>query len=295
MTAEVLKHSISPSGIQIITMRLKYPRYILAEFNTHRMFSRNTASSRAIPIESMIETVQNDPAMPIYWGSKNKGMTSVGEIKDIETAKSLWLEARDLAIERVKKLNEIGLHKQLANRLLEPWSWSETVVTSTEWANFFHLRNHKDAQPRFKFLAEEILKATQESSPVNLNYGEWHLPYVQALRNELGKLIYLDNDGQEISLEDARIISASCCAQVSYRSLDTSLDKAKRIYSKLIESDPAHASPVEHQATPINLEAPDKMLESSGITHMTRDMMLWSGNFRGWIQFRKLIPNETHY
>lgn len=294
MSAKVLKHSISPSGVSIMSMELEFPRFILAEFNTHRMFSRNTASSRAIPIETMIKLCEENPVIPVYWGEKNPGMSAIKEVDNISEFKDLWLESLRSQIEYVKRLNDKKLHKQLVNRLIESWSWSKTVVTSTEWNNFFWLRNHKDAQPEFKFLAEEIYKEYSNSTPTALKYDEWHLPYVDSARNEYGALEYYDSFGNIIPLDDAKIISAACCAQVSYRKLDDSLEKCKSIYDKLINSYPPHCSPVEHQATPINLGNLNSMREESAITHMTRDGMLWSANLRGWVQFRKTIPNESN-
>lgn len=288
MSVKILAYSISPEGIPLITFELEYPRFILAELNTHCMLARNTASSRAIPIETVIELIQSDPVMPAYWGKKNKGMSAVEEIEDIEAAKKVWLDLRDSAIKAAKEFDKLQLHKQIANRILEPWVKAKTVLSGTEMANFFHLRYHKAAQPEFRVLAQEMYEAVKNASPTILQYGEWHLPYVDSYRCEDGNLHYFVND-QEISLQQAQRVSASCCAQVSYRKLDESIDKADKIFSTLIESSPSHASPVEHQATPINPNG--NSLE--GITHMDRNGMPWSAKFRGWIQLRKLIENES--
>jgi len=132
-----------------------------------------------------------------------------------------------------------------------------------------------------------------KSIPQELNPGEWHVPYVDTTRDRTtGELVYLDNNGARISMEDARIISSSCCAQVSYRKNDDSFDKAKKIYQQLIESEPAHASPVEHQATP--MLAPNSIVDL-GTTHIDRDNRAWSGNLRGWVQHRKLIAGEAQW
>lgn len=290
MTAKILKHSISPSGIEIVTFELEYPRFILAEVNTHCMLSKNTASSRAIPIETVIEMIEKNPVIPVYWGKRNKGMSAIEEIDDIEEAKRLWLRGRNYAIKLAKRFDKIGLHKQIANRILEPWVTAKTVLTGTELANFFWLRNHKDAQPEFKVLAKEMYEELKKSSPEILQYGEWHLPYVTSHREADGRLHYYNENDIEISLDEARKISASCCAQASYRKLDGSSEKAENIFSRLIESSPVHASPVEHQATPINLNL-NKAQE--GVTHIDKDGMLWSAKFKGWIQYRKLIKNES--
>lgn len=294
MAAKILKYTISPDGIPLATFELEYPRFILAELNTHGMLSKNTASSRAITIEAMVKLVEDSPVIPIYWGKKNKGMSAIEEIGDAEKeeAKKLWLSLRNEAIKTAKEFDRLQLHKQIANRILEPWVPVKTVVSGTELANFFWLRYHRAAQPEFAFLAGEMYNALKNCSPTLLRYGEWHLPYVESVRNEKGTLIYFNEEGDEISIEEARKLSASCCAQVSYRKLNQSGEKAEDIFNKLINTDnqPVHASPVCHQATPINLTKGDF---ENGITHMDKDGMLWSANFRGWIQFRKLIKNES--
>lgn|SRR3990167_6959792 len=294
ISAKVLKHSIAPSGITIITMELEFPRIILAEFNTHRMFSRNTESSRAVPTEKLHQRLQEDPFIPVYWGENKGGMSAVREIDDIPGATALWFKFRDMYIECAAELKrECNVHKQITNRLTETFTNVKSVVTSTEWDNFFFLRNHAAAQPEFQLLAKLMLEAQQASTPEILRYGEWHVPYVDTVRGADGVLKYLDSSGAEISIEDALIISAACCAQVSYRNLDDTLEKCKSIFDRLINCapDPSHSSPVEHQATPIDLNK--SFRELSGVTHMDKNQMLWSANFRGWIQHRKLIPNES--
>lgn len=289
-SAKVLAHSISPDGITLKTLEIEYPRFILAEVNTHRMLSKNSASSRAIPASKLIDMITNSPAMPVYWGKNQKGMSASEEVDDIGFFENLWLQARDFALKKSEEMSEGGLHKQLANRVTEPYCTMKTVISGTQWDNFFHLRDHPAAQPEFRYLAHLMRTTIDSSNPVALGYGEWHLPYVHSARDSSGRLCYYDTDMKEVSLEDARIISSSCCAQVSYRNLNDSLDKCKEVYSRLVESTPCHASPVEHQATPINMKS-NKMQE--GITHMTKDGMLWSANFKGWVQFRHLIPNES--
>lgn len=293
MSAKLLKYSIAPSGIKLATFELEYPRFILAELNTHCMLSKNTASSRAIPISKIIDLITDNPAMPVFWGKNQAGMTAKEEISEdnIIKAKQLWIELRDQAIDTARKFEELGLHKQIANRVLEPWANVKTVLTGTELANLFYLRCHKDAQPEFRVLAQEMYDALKDSQPLLLNHGEWHLPYVETSRDENGILKYFDENNKEISLEQARVLSASCCAQVSYRKLDTNNEKAESIYSRLIESTPVHASPVEHQATPIDFQMANS--STKGITHMDKNLMLWGGKLRGWICFRHLIDNES--
>lgn len=293
MSAKILKYSIAPSGIKLVTFELEYPRFILAELNTHCMLIKNTASSRAIPISKIVDLITDNPVMPLFWGKNKPGMSAEEEITPdkVEQAKQVWLELRDHAVDAARKFEELGLHKQIANRILEPWVTVKTVFTGTELANLFWLRCHKDAQPEFRALAKEMYDALQKATPTLLRDGEWHLPYVETSRNEDGCLHYYDEQGNELSLEQARILSASCCAQVSYRKLDSSVEKSEDIYAKLIGNMPVHASPVEHQAMPINFTTANKA--TKGITHMDKNGMLWGGKLRGWICFRHLIDNES--
>lgn len=277
---------------RIITMEFEYPRFIHGELMTHRVFSRNAASSRAIPVSAMLEQVRNNPAMPIHWGLNEPGMQAKATLNSTLTAsaKYLWCKAAKMAASIAEALNKIGLHKQTANRILEPFQTMKTVVTSTEWENFFWLRNHPDAQPEIQELARLALEAIEEYSYVELAVGDWHMPY-------FGDGYWLNGCG--IPLEDALAISSSCCAQVSFRKLDDSLDKAKRIYSRLVESEPVHASPFEHQATPMadadttTIEPWRGLLQHQGVTHLDKYGNYWSGNLCGFIQHRQLIPNNV--
>lgn len=287
--AKIIAHSISPDGITLITMEIEYPRFIHSELMTHRILSKNAASSRAIPIEAMHAHIISNTAQPIYWGANQAGMQASKEIEDIPAAIRIWMRARNYAIACAKRLSKLNSHKQNANRITEPFMVMKTIISGTEWGNLFHLRDHEAAQPEFRYLVRLMRNALKESKPILLRKGEWHLPYVNSVRNENGIMIYLAPSGEQLSLEDARKISAACCAQVSYRKLDDTLEKCRNIYSKLIESEPPHCSPVEHQGTPIDILS---NMYQEGVTHITKDGMLWSGNFRGWIQFRKTIPNE---
>ena len=298
VSAKVIKDSISPDGVRITTLELEYPRIIHAELLTHRVFSRNSASSRAIPVSKVIELVESNPAMPVHWGKNQAGMQAKEELDDLnkEAVRQLWLEAAKQAVSIAKVMADIGGHKQVVNRILEPFQHMKVVVTSTEWANWDWLRDHPDADPTIHALAKEMKRVRNESTPEKLSYGEWHLPYVNSERSKVcAERNYFDDNGEPITLEQARMISASCCAQTSYRKQDGSLEKAEDIFKKLVESEPCHASPVEHQATPA--ECSDTRLEmfEEGITHRCKDYWTWSGNFRGWIQFRQLIPNNAKY
>jgi len=286
--AKILAHSKSSvNGKEIITFELQYPRFIHSELMTHRLFSRNAASSRAIPVTKMIEAVRLAPASPIHWGKNQPGMQAKEELDDWNKGlvEGYWEGASHHAARLAEDMNSAGAHKQIVNRILEPFQWMKTVVTATEFDNFFWLRNHHDAQPEIKRLAEVMWDALQSSEPVELSAGDWHTPY-------FGDGYWQEGCGTP--LEDALAISSSCCAQVSYRKLDDSLEKAKDIFAKLIESKPCHASPTEHQATPMEVDF-DYITWPDGVTHMDRNGNLWSGNFCGFVQHRQLIPDNVCY
>lgn len=304
ISARIVAHSRSlETGQEIVTFELVYPRFIHSEVMTHRVFSRNAASSRAIPIKKMIQMVHESPAMPIHWGKNQPGMQAHEELDapQRESVKALWLTAVNAAVDIASAMDAVGAHKQVVNRILEPFQWMKTVVTATSFDNFFWLRNHPDAQPEIKRLAEVMWEALQGSDPMSLEEGEWHVPYVHTVRDEHGVVQYSSHNKDTgavdvLSLEDALAISASCCAQVSYRTLDDSLDKAKDIYARLVDSEPVHASPFEHQATPMHYPYCVDTTELRGMrgaTHVDGDGEAWSGNFKGWIQHRQLIPNNV--
>lgn len=298
--AIIIADSISAHTNQrITTFELEYPRFIHSELMTHRQFSRNAASSRAIPIDKMIEQVQNNPAMPIHWGANQSGMQAQFELSHFNQilAKNTWLEARDVAVKFAKQLQALGLHKQIVNRVLEPFQTMKTLVTATNFDNFFNLRCHKDAQPEIKMLADKMYQAMQENIPNELQAGEWHLPYIELHFNEDTGVndYYVHRNGayHKVDLDTAIKISCSCAAQVSYRKNDTSIEKALAIYDKLVNSSPVHASAFEHCATPINPVMYDIIEdEDCGITHFDMSDNACSGNFINWVQYRQLIPNH---
>jgi hypothetical protein len=300
ITAKVIADSKSDDGVRMTTMEIEYPRFILSELNTHRMLSKNSASSRAIPVRAMHDHIRANPAQPISWGKNQSGMKAREhlDVADTLEAMMIWDKAMDSALECSQQLAELDVHKQITNRVTEPWVQMKTVISGTEWANFFWLRDHPDAQPEIAELAHKMKLAMDASTPQLLIPGEWHLPYVRANRNSWNTLEYFDQNGEYITLVNARVVSASCCAQVSYRKSDDSLEKAKRVFSQLIESVPAHASPIEHQATPMDMDVMCRFEPETwqpGVTHVSANSDLWSGNLRGWIQFRKMIPTEAKW
>ncbi len=292
ISATIIADSISPDDVRITTFELEYPRFIHAEFMTHRLFSRNAASSRAIPVAKVIELVKEKTAMPIHWGKNQPGMSAKEECNeyiwklhhnDPDSRESAWLFAMYGAIEVAEAYAEAGYHKQIVNRLLEPFTMIKVVCTATEFDNFFWLRNHPDAQPEIHELARVMWEEYTKCVPIKLNPGAWHVPYFRS---------GFWSPNTEESLEDALAISSSCCAQVSYRRLDDSLEKARDIFKRLVESKPVHASPFEHQATPLTYGMAGD-IQVKGTTGFDNKGNAWSGNFRQWIQHRQLIEDHT--
>ena len=297
ITAKVICDSIcNQSKIRITTLELEYPRFIHSEFMTHRVFSRNASSSRAIPVAKVIQAVIDNPAMPIHWGKNQSGMQAHEELDDSgkESVERLWIDARDCAVQLAKEMSEVGAHKQIVNRILEPFIHIKVIVTATDYANFFALRDHEDAQPEIRELAVAMKKAIEESTPQLLGIGEWHLPYLDAedLSNiyeylKKGRIIRDEPSGVDTRMM-ACAISAARCARVSYLTHDgerPTIEKDMELYHHLVHANPPHMSPCEHQASP------DKL--SPGLADWARADQ--HGNFTGWIQFRHLIKGESVY
>lgn len=291
-TAVVIADSISDQGIRITTFQLRYWRAIHAELMTHRVFSRNAGSSRARPSKAIIEQVANDPWGPIVWGLNEPGMQA-NNLADIDVEmQSLW-SWRNIAKRAANSatvLLNLGLHKQIVNRVLEPFTYIDVVVTATDYANWFALRLDKDAQPEIQQLAQAMKDAMDLSEPVLLNPGEWHLPYITAndyaeAQNHVSYVI--SKDRPETLLDLLKKISAARCARTSYKAFDgkvASIDDDLSLFDKLMSGNLKHASPTEHQATPDYINYWDGEIEF---------VSPWlHGNFKGWVQYRKTIPNE---
>lgn len=270
---------------------------------THRVFSRNLSSSRAIPVKKLIQDVMDDPFVPLFWGRNQPGMQAGEECNTLIdngiygpdpkilsrdvliwhpspiTREDAWLAARDDAVSWAEKFNKAGYHKQIVNRLLEPFAHARAVITATDWSNFFALRRHPAAEPHFRMLADRIWEAMQASKPARIGYGEWHLPYVTSKEWEV---MYMSDSNPDLPI--LREISVARCASVSYKTVDDkpmTAKKARELYTKLVGEMPIHASPAEHQATP------DYRHENGAWSDPTRH-----GNFTGFVQYRKTLPNE---
>lgn len=275
------RHAVT--GDTLHTLLLRYPRFIHAEFMTHRMFSRNASSSRAIPVEKLIQDVLDDPAVPLFWGKNQKGMQANEELEfyDREHAITAWLHAKDAAVRRAREIAYRGAHKQIVNRLLEPFSHITVVCSATNWSNFLHLRDHKDAEPHMQMLAREIRTALDGAAVQELQPGEWHLPFV------------LEEDWPECPGEpdaegDMIKLSVARCASTSYKTVegfDMTLERATALHDKLVGMDPLHASPCEHVA-----EADARV--ALGYTHDGWAHPDQHGNFIGFRQYRKMLAGE---
>ena len=312
VSVKVIAHSKSKeTGKEVVTFELEFPRIVLAEFNTHNALSKNSSSSRAIPVQTMLAQVRDDPAMPVRFGKKSKGMQDAGEhdglvdlwndyLDDYESygVGDAWRMAAESAASFAELFDKAGYAKQICNRLIEPFQRMKVVMTATELANFLWLRDHPAADPTIEALAKEIKKAYINSEAIELDVGDWHVPYFG------GEGVGYWLKGCGIDLQEALDISASCCAQASYRKLDDSLEKAKTVVDRLnlgVDiTEPMHVSPTEHQATPIS--KPDLYGKSNhpfnpetwqeGVTHVKKNGTLCSGNLEGWVQYRKLIKGN---
>jgi hypothetical protein len=315
ISAKIICDSRSPTGERITTMQVRYPRFIHGELMTHRVFSRNSSSSRAIPVKKVIEDVLNDPAMPIHWGKNMPGMQAKeehdapihlpahgGYTTESLTcdAKEAWLQARDRAVAMAEAFDAAGYHKQIVNRILEPYMHMNVCITSTQWSNFYALRRHEDAQPEIKILADAMYAAHEASTPDQLDYDQWHLPYVRqddviAAGEAVASKTYALTTNPFVTdpVTDLLIrVSVARCARTSYKLHDgaeTTFEKDVGLYDRLLNAVPLHASPAEHQAFP------DRWVDA---THKDSIYTFdWEhgelhGNFSGFVQYRKTLPGE---
>ena len=267
INVKVVADSVSTiNGKRLTTFQVRYGRPIHAEVMTHRVFSRNASSSRAIPVEKIIQDVLDDPYIPVYWGKNRPGMQATEEMspEEAERARALWLEARDSAVAQARRLLDVGLHKQEVNRILEPFSHISVIISSTEWGNFYHLRRARDAHPAIQRLADAMYDAHRRSVPVQMPMDAWHLPYVT------------EEERKTYGPEVLKHLSVARCARVSYNNHDgttPNIQKDLELHDRLYTA--LHMSAFEHQATPL-------------LNCCSR-----GGNFMGWRQYRSEIFNEN--
>lgn len=329
-SATIVADSVSESGIRLVTFVITFWRAMLAEFNTHRLFSRNSASSRAIPVFKQLRDIMLDPFIPREFGVNKPGMQAgeplVGALHN--RAVEEWLKARDVAVIQALKMitspefidvevaawnakggdfesfvlsiakrlekkdpsimlrdDFLNIHKGVANRLLEPFMWHTVIVTATELDNFFALRISPDAQQEIRIIATMMKEALDKSTPTLLHRGEWHLPFLQDTEKEWAKE----------HPDEACLAVAARCARVSYKTHDTGeVDLAKDLVLAKRLSSSGHMSPFEHVATPMEYEYVDGKFVPVATPFDTLATG-WSGNFQGWLQYRKTLPNEHDF
>jgi thymidylate synthase ThyX len=299
--AKIIKDSINPYDVRLTTWILTYPRWIHSEIMTHRHFSRNASSSRARPISKVLKEVDENPATPESWGSNQSGMQAgkeltndefiyynkelyenydefviededsiCGKIKigKLDAAKLVWNKASKCAIFHAEQLEKIGVHKQLTNRIVEPFSHITVLLSGTDFENFFALRAQKDAQPEFQLLAYKMLELYNNNIPDKVDTGEWHIPFS-------------DKMPEGITLEQKLKIAVARCARLSYMTFDGEINPEKdyELYDKLAFS--GHYSAFEHCA---------KVIDPNNEKDTSIDTL---SNFRfTWIQYRKMLDNE---
>lgn len=340
ISAKVIADSKNEFGNRITTMIVTFPRFILAELNTHRMMSRNSASSRAIPFEKMLASVENDPFIPIAFQKDHKGMQGTEyftEQHEIASRTAGWLSARTKALEQAKWLSNLGVTKQLCNRLLEPFMWHTVIITATEWENFFALRcpkydfnsdiyrsrkdvlkhypspgleddtmywlsmNKGQAEIHMMELAEQMWDAYNESTPKELKAGEWHIPFGDGIDARF--YLNLDenknmSESEWKAIDKFKIkIATARCARVSYTVVGEEDKPANyeadiKLHDRLAES--GHWSPFEHSAQAMNKEEykNNKIIRGDS-TDWIDESYGWSGNFKGFTQYRKTFNNEN--
>jgi thymidylate synthase ThyX len=296
-SAKVLADSINDHDQRLTTFEITFPRFILAEVNTHRMLSRNSASSRAIPTEKIISRVQSDPFVPTF-NTRVTGMGVGDELEGLSQlhAQSVWLDARDLSVDTAKRLE--GVDKSRVNRLLEPFAWHTAILTATDWGNFYALRTDPQAQPEFRTIAHAMQEAVLASTPAMLQPGEWHLPLVSADEILVESLTWPE---PYVDWDMWVKISVGRCARVSYLTHDGLRDLLADIglHDKLLVS--RHLSPFEHVATPFDVddwELIDHLQRQISDSDQTPFMlylgrqMEYHGNLHGWHSARTDIKNE---
>lgn len=300
--AKIERHSIGPNDVEAVSFIIEFPRIVLAEAVTHRCnydsweegfftcertttrdISKNSASSRAIPHNRMIEKIERDPFMP-FWSIAEKGMQgSISTDEEVIGNANLdWISARNAMLYSAERLNALGIHKQDSNRLLEPWGWVTQIVTSSRWSNFFALRCHKAAHPAIRHIARMMYLLYRKSTPTRLWWDQWHLPFVPLEEQMKFKFDpdFSVTDEPLVDLPPLLRASVARCAWISYENAEKAgtQEAMDKTFSRLFSEIPVHASCAEHQLSPL------------GVNH--RYYAGWRSNISGWLQARKLIRNE---
>lgn len=313
------------TGEQIFTFQVEYQRFFHSELMTHRVFSRNASSSRAIPVAKMIERVRNSPAMPMFWGKNKAGMQAAESHDELVTIprhlwsayakfvgadnhhawhavtvppKLAWRFSAHLAADMSEAFGDAGYHKQISNRLTETFQTISVVITATshELDGYYALRAHHMAQPEFQVLAFMMMEAQERANIRRIGLGEWHTPYVHWMRDSSGKQRFFAPNGAVMSLGSALKYSAAQCARTSYNKHDgtnASIAENAKLHDDLVGSAPIHASPVEHQATPDDLSMWNytKFMLDCDYKYANENL---HGNLSGFVQYRKLVERKIN-
>ena len=332
-SAEIVADSISEAGHRLISVEVTMARFVLAELNTHRQFSRNSASSRAIPLLKQLNRILDKPYIPRQWGENIAGMSSneVLPAEEAATADRIWQQAlgyaalcasnliggldnlkdadcqqaieaavgKNFDYSQVEVLKNSKVHKQFVNRLLEPFMHHTVLITATEWANFFGLRIDSHAQPEIRRAAELIKEAIDNSQPQSLVEGQWHLPYIDPALKET----YADRP------EILKKVAVARSARLSYlnqqkhqeslaqgQSLEKIVEQDIQLFENLVNN--GHMSPLEHAATPFteaDWQNIRRLQADLSKGHYLIKEIEFHANFRGWHQYRKSIPLEYNF
>lgn len=312
-TAGVVLHSISPDGVELKTIQARYPRMVHADAKTHRLIrgwhdemleihhdlslladeslSRNGRSSRAVPFSKLLSETYQAPYIPHFL--KNQPGMIAGEEFDETTLANLqarWKLLAEVVCREMQFFAEAGVHKQWVNRPLEAFGYIDVLISGTDWQNFFHLRDEQGAQPEVQDLAKAIRLAMEASTPKLLQPGEWHLPYADREEDRQSTIDFLRAGTRRLINSDEiiavlRKLSVARCARLTYEPFngEGSVEAEIKRHDTLVVSQPVHASPAEHQATP----------DTFSKEHESWDQPWLHGNLRGWCQYRKMLPNEA--
>lgn len=278
---------------RLTTFEVRFWRPVLAEMNTHCVFARNSASSRAIPVTKQLAKVGSDPSLPVQWPGEKKGMQGGAELEgqDLVDAHQLWGNVQNYTVESIHKyLDEhddptTRLHKSLLNRLIEPWMWQTCVITATSYENFFDQRVSPLAQPELRTAAAMMHALHGFNEPEPLELGDYHLPYIT-----------FDDRTEGLTIQELVQISVARCARVSYLTQDGVRDHSKdlEMYGNLTSATPMHASPLEHVATPAPWNSQTVSIQA--VFDGVDNQKMWGtlgqrklpkiGKFPGWLQHR---------
>lgn len=308
ISARIIADSKNTHGNRLTTFVLVFPRIVLAEFNTHRAISKNSASSRAIPFKTMLEKVMTEPFVPIAFQREHKGMQGTVYFQQTELLEEFWLRGRDAAVEAATDLSNMSVTKQLCNRMLEPYLYHTVICTGSEWENFFALRAHPDAEIHIADLAQKMLDAYNESVPEQLCPGQWHIPFGKGFDmtrlNDLFKVNSTEEQARDTDYYVSQIealkvkIATARCARVSYLNFEGKDDYAadSRLFEILLTS--GHMSPFEHCARAMSeveldtytLDVPRTPNNPARLVNREYGVC---GNFKGFVQYRKTLENEN--